>query len=283
MAFDPTALTLAQSFTPDDRSALLHVFVVSGVSFLIVGLAAASLFRNPLHGHVLHAAPKTDGGYAPSQVIAMPQFYLLWLQLFVNVIAGITIISNSVFILADLTKLSAAMIAPLFGLASIFNAFGRCLWGAISDRIGCRHTFAAMFAVQAVTLLLLANAHALLPALAGVSVILLCCGGGFGTMPSFTANCFGTKFMGLNYGLILSAWGFAGLIGPILAARTKDLTGSFSGMLPIIAGLLLAAVILPYLTKQPAHESRAAAKISRPSTISVPFTGTVSVRNFVKP
>jgi OFA family oxalate/formate antiporter-like MFS transporter len=146
----------------------------------------------------------------------MPQFYLLWLQLFVNVIAGITIISNAVFVLADLTRFSPAVIAPLFGLVSIFNAFGRLMWGAISDRIGCNHTFAVMFAAQAVTVLLLAHTHALVPALAAVSVILLCCGGGFGTMPSYNARCFGTKFMGLNYGLILSAWGFAGLVGPLI-------------------------------------------------------------------
>jgi OFA family oxalate/formate antiporter-like MFS transporter len=253
-SFDPTALGVAQSFTADDLGALMHLFVVSGLVFLAVGLAAASLFRNPPPSQLRSAAPNANGGYRPSQIIAMHQFYLLWLQLFVNVIAGITIISNAVFILADLTKLPAAAMAPLFGLASIFNALGRCLWGAISDRIGCSHTFAAMFAVQAVTLLLLAHAHAVLPALIAVSVILLCCGGGFGTMPSFSAHCFGTKFMGLNYGLILSAWGFAGLIGPILIARAKDLTGSFAGDLPLIAIVLSAAVILPYLTDKPAPD-----------------------------
>jgi nitrate/nitrite transporter NarK len=236
----------------------MHVFVGSGVVFLIVGLAAASLFRNPALAHGVirpqhEAAPSVPGGYAPSQVLAMPQFYLLWVQLLVNVIAGITIISNAVFILTDLTKVSAAVIAPLFGLVSIFNALGRCLWGAISDRIGCNHTFAAMFAVQAVMLLLLAHVHGLVPALGGVSVILLCCGGGFGTMPSFNARCFGTKYMGLNYGLILSAWGFAGLIGPLIAARVKDLNGSFTGILPLIAVVLSASVILPYITKNPAQ------------------------------
>jgi OFA family oxalate/formate antiporter-like MFS transporter len=252
--FDPAPLTAAQAFTADDLAALMHVFVVSGIVFLIVGLTAASLFRNP-PSQPLPVVPAADAGYAPSQVIAMPQFYLLWLQLFVNVIPGITIISNAVFILADLTKVSATAIAPLFGLASIFNALGRCLWGAISDRIGCRHTFAAMFAIQAVTLLLLAHAHTLLPALGAVSMILLCCGGGFGTMPSFNAHCFGTKYMGLNYGLILSAWGFAGLIGPILIATAKDFTGSFSGVLPVIAATLAAAVVLPYLTTKPALQA----------------------------
>jgi OFA family oxalate/formate antiporter-like MFS transporter len=259
-AFDPAVLTVQQSFTQDDIGAVMRVFVVSGVVFLVVGLLAASLFRNPPPGYsppvhdVAHQrsnSASSAGGYSPSQVLATPQFYLLWLQLFVNVIGGITIISNAVFILADLTKISAAAIAPLFGLVSVCNAFGRFFWGAISDRIGCNKTFAAMFAVQAVALFLLSHVTDLRLALAAIAVILLCCGGGFGTMPSFNANYFGTKYMGRNYGLILSAWGFAGLIGPIIVARAKDLTGSFAGMLPLIALGLLGAVILPFVTKKP--------------------------------
>jgi OFA family oxalate/formate antiporter-like MFS transporter len=279
--FDPA--TLGVVFSADDLGALMHVFGVSGIVYLIVGLGAASLFRNPAPSQLLGAARTAAEGYAPAQVIAMPQFYLLWLQLFVNVIAGITIISNAVFILTDLTKVAAASIAPLFGLVSIFNAIGRCFWGAISDRIGCNHTFAAMFAVQAVTVMLLANVHGLAPALAAVAVILLCCGGGFGTMPSFNAACFGTKFMGLNYALILSAWGFAGLIGSIIAARAKDLTGSFAGMLPFIAIVLLVSVVLPFVTRKPAQKAAAHEKATRPSTYPVPFPGTVLVRNFVQP
>lgn len=252
--FDPATLTSAQTFTPEDASAVMRVFVVSGLAFLVVGLLAASLFQNP---PLQHAAPgrgplrASARGYTPAQVIATPQFYLLWLQLFVNVIGGITIISNAVFILADLTKSPAATIAPLFGLASVFNALGRFVWGTISDRIGCNKTFAAMFLIQAATLFLLSHVSDLALALAAISVILLCCGGGFGTMPSFNADYFGTKYVGLNYGLILSAWGFAAVVGPIVIARAKDLTGSFAGMLPFIALVLLAAVILPCLTKKP--------------------------------
>ncbi len=195
----------------------------------------------------------TVDSYSPSQIIATPQFYLLWLQLFVNVIGGITIISNAVFILTDLTSVSAAAVAPLFGLVSIFNALGRLFWGAVSDRIGCNKTFAAMFAIQAVTLFLMSGVHDLTLALLATSVVLFCCGGGFGTMPSFNAGCFGTKYMGLNYALILTAWGFAALVGPTLVARAKDMTGSFAGMLPLIALLLAGAVILPFLTKKPSR------------------------------
>ena len=284
--FDPSTLTVAQTLSVADIGAVMRVFVVSGLIFLIVGVAGASRFRNPPSGYTPPGRPRaaptpiTDGGYSPAQILAMPQFYLLWLQLFVNVIAGITIISNAAFILADLTKLSAASIAPLFGLASIFNALGRCFWGAISDRIGCNHTFAAMFAVQAATVLVLAHVHGLVPALGAVSVILLCCGGGFGMMPSFNARCFGTKFMGLNYGLILSAWGFAGLIGPLLIARGKDLTGSFEGMLPFIAIVLAISVMLPYLTKRPPPQPGDADSSSNlvPTIASAPVAASFSTR-----
>lgn len=260
VAFDPGHLLPAQMPTVADIEAVMRVLVGSGVVFLIVGLVAASRFRDPPRGYsppgyssaraAARALP-AGSGYSPAQVLVTPQFYLLWLLLFVNVIAGIAIISNAVFILTDLTGIAAVAIAPLFGLVSIFNALGRIFWGALSDRIGCNNTFAAMFALQAITLIALAGTHDLTVALAAVSVILLCCGGGFGTMPSFNAEYFGTKFMGLNYGLIVTAWGFAGLLGPLLTARVKDLTGSFAGMLPAFSLLLVVSVILPFVTNKP--------------------------------
>jgi MFS transporter, OFA family, oxalate/formate antiporter len=280
--FDLQHLAATQSFTAADAAAVMQVFMASGVVFLLVGLAAASLFRNPPPGYRV-ASPRVLAGrspvesYSPSQIVATPQFYLLWLQLFVNVIGGITIISNAVFILTDLTRVSAAAIAPLFGLVSIFNALGRLFWGAVSDRIGCNKTFAAMFAIQAVTLFLLSDVHDLTLALIATSVVLFCCGGGFGTMPSFNASCFGTKYMGLNYALILTAWGFAALVGPILVARAKDMTGSFSGMLPLIAMVLLGAVFLPFLTKKPTRRPPLAESF-RPSVYEVLETPTGEFR-----
>jgi MFS family permease len=241
--------------TGEGAQTIMPIFIVSGLAFLAIGLPAASILRNPPAAHDADSpagSKRSSVGYPPSSVIRMPQFYLLWLQLFANVIAGITIISNAVVILSDLTRLVPAKIAPLFGVVSVFNAVGRFFWGGISDRIGCQRTFAAMFAVQAVTLYWLCGVHTPAPALAGFAIVLLCCGGGFGTMPSYCAQCFGTRYLGLNYGLVLTAWGAAGLLGPVLGARARDVGISFAGLLPAIACVLMASVILPMLTRRPA-------------------------------
>jgi OFA family oxalate/formate antiporter-like MFS transporter len=85
----PSALSAA------DAHAVMNVFIVSGLVFLLVGLPAAWLFRNPPESYALHkvggsGSKPTSTDYPPSKALAMPQFYLLWLQLLANVIAGIT-------------------------------------------------------------------------------------------------------------------------------------------------------------------------------------------------
>jgi len=95
-------------------------------------------------------------------------------------------------------------------------------------------------------------------AAAATFVVLLCYGGGFGTMPSFAADYFGTRYMGVIYGWILLAWGVAGVVGPIFAARVKDLTGSFGRALPYVAAMLLVATVLPLVTRRPKAEPTSA-------------------------
>jgi OFA family oxalate/formate antiporter-like MFS transporter len=88
-----------------------------------------------------------------------------------------------------------------------------------------------------------------------VAVIGLCYGGGFGTMPSFTADFFGAKYMGGIYGWILLAWGAAAIPSPILIARVRQSTGHYEQALQVIAVVMLASLVLPLL----ARRSRSAA------------------------
>jgi OFA family oxalate/formate antiporter-like MFS transporter len=82
-----------------------------------------------------------------------------------------------------------------------------------------------------------ASSYALFTALA--FVILLCYGGGFGTMPAFAADYFGPKNVGKIYGLMLTAWSFGAVVGPLLISRIRDSTGAYTNALYILAGIML--------------------------------------------
>lgn len=252
-AFNPTQYAL----TSADISAIMAVFIVSGIVFIIIGGACAFLLSNPPQGYTVAGTAATAAtsarSYTPSEALATPQFYLLWLILFLNVTAGILVISNAVPIYSDLTSATAAAAASVYGIVAVFNGLGRFFWGAVSDRIGRNMTYTLMFAIQCVVFFLMANLHSFWGLAIAFAIVLLCYGGGFGVMPSFNADYFGTKFLGQNYGMILTAWGLAGVVGPLIAARVKDATGSFTGALVPVAIMLLIAAIIPFFIKKPAE------------------------------
>jgi OFA family oxalate/formate antiporter-like MFS transporter len=238
---------------------VLRAFTLSGLVFLVLGGAAATFVGNPPAGGSL-PAPRTASvevsgaglDMAPAQALRRPQFWSLWAMLFLNVTAGILFISNAVPILRELTGAPPAAAAAAYGVIAIANGLGRFFWGAVSDRIGRRAAYLLIYGIQVLLFLAASRVHSLGAASALFAVVLLCYGGGFGTMPSFVADWFGTRHLGVNYGWILSAWGVAGLAGPLFVAFVKDRTGGYSGALPWIAGLLACAAVLPAVTRRPA-------------------------------
>jgi OFA family oxalate/formate antiporter-like MFS transporter len=82
-------------------------------------------------------------------------------------------------------------------------------------------------------------------------LILMCYGGGFGTMPAFAADYFGTKNVGPIYGLMLTAWGTASAFGPLLIAHLRETTGSYVSGLHVIAGIMAVSILLPILVRAP--------------------------------
>ncbi|HEX4785443.1 MAG TPA: MFS transporter, partial [Candidatus Sulfotelmatobacter sp.] len=139
--------------------------------------------------------------------------------------------------------------------ASIGNALGRILWAWISDGITRRWTFVTMFLLQ-VGLFWILPSTASAAALTVLSfVILMCYGGGFGTMPAFTADYFGSKNVGPIYGLMLTAWGSASAFGPLLIAQMRQSSGSYTSGLHVVACIMLASMALPILISPPTPRS----------------------------
>ena len=184
-------------------------------------------------------------------MVRTPQFWAAFAMLFLNVTAGILFISNAVPIMRELTGAAPAVAAGVYGTIALANALGRFLWGAVSDRIGRRAAFAAIYLLQVAVFLSVGRFHSLWVVAPLFALVLLCYGGGFGVMPSLVADWFGTRHLGVNYGWVLLAWSLAGVAGPVFVAVVKDRTGSFTGALPVTAGVLAAAVLVPLLVRGP--------------------------------
>jgi OFA family oxalate/formate antiporter-like MFS transporter len=151
----------------------------------------------------------------------------------------------------EITGASAAVAAGLVGIISIANGAGRFLWAWFSDLIGRRWVFLTMFVIQAILFFFLPRIQAF-PAFTAVCFInLLCYCGGFGTMPAFAADYFGAENVGSIYGLMLTAWGFAGVFGPMLIASIRQSTGRYSHALSLIAGVMLCSAVIPLLVRPP--------------------------------
>ncbi|WP_242346057.1 OFA family MFS transporter [Anaeromyxobacter terrae] len=236
---------------------IMRTFIVSGIVFAVLGALCALVIRNPPPGTVPAAAAtpaaaaRATRDYPPSEALRTPQFWALWMMLFLNVTAGILFISNAVPIMRELTGTTPETALAVYGFIALFNGLGRFFWGAISDRIGRNAAYLLIYGSQVVIFFVVGGIHSLPVVAILFAIVLLDYGGGFGTMPSFTADYFGTKYMGVNYGWILLAWGVGGVAGPIFVALVKDATGSFSGALPVIAVVLLVAAILPIVTRRP--------------------------------
>jgi MFS family permease len=226
-------------------------FTGSGLAFGAIGLGAAALLRDPPPAPAAGAPADAPDGWPPSRALRTPQFWALWSMLFLNVAAGILFISSAVPLLCELTGVSSERAVAVYGAIAVANGLGRFIWGAISDRLGRRLAFALIYGLQAAVFSLVGGVHAL-PAVAALfALVLLCYGGGFGTMPSLCADWFGTRHLGVTYGWILSAWGLAGVAGPAFVAAVKDRTGSYLGALPVMAAVLALAVVLPALARAP--------------------------------
>ncbi len=249
----PVATRLIQSV------GVLSTFAYLGIAYLIVTVVTGLFMRNPPDGWkpegwtatATQTSHRAGHDFTLSEALKTWQWHALWLLLFLNTCAGISIISQEAPIFQELTGASAIVAANMVGLASIGNAVGRVFWAWVSDLITRRVTFVAMFVLQALLFWFLPRIGAATFMTIASFAVLMCYGGGFGTMPAFAADYFGPKNVGPIYGLMLTAWGFASAFGPLLIAYMREFNGSYAGALEAIAGLMAVSALVPILVSRP--------------------------------
>ena len=231
-------------------------FRILGVVLFLMCMVGALLLRNPPAGYrpagwtPTPAPERSDRDIPTREMLGMPAFYFLWIAYCLGTTAGLMTISQLVPF-----AVSAGMAAGAAGLfGAIGSASGRILSGWLSDLVGRLATLRIMILVSALAMpaLFFWREEAVLFYLL-VAVVYWCFGAQLSVFASTSADFFGTRHLGLNYGLLFTAYGVAGLIGPIIAGTVFDAFSDYRYAFFIASGLALVALLSMFIARPPAR------------------------------
>jgi OFA family oxalate/formate antiporter-like MFS transporter len=243
-------------------------FFILAALFVVGVTGAAQFYRVPPAGWRppnwnAHAATSAVARreLAPGATLSTWQFYALWLLYFLGTSVGLTAIGEASPLLRQMAAKGGAPLTAgtALGIMSIFNGAGRLGWGAVSDRMGRKAAVLGMCAGSVIACLAFLRAPAgFTPLLAGLCLAAFCYGGYLALMPSFTADFFGPKHVGANYGLLFTAWGICGFVIPGYFAGIMDrartagnLQSGYDEVYFTLAALSLAGAVVCAILRPP--------------------------------
>ena len=235
-------------------------FQILGVVLFLMGMVGTWLLRNPPAGyqpegwHPAKASERTQRDIPTGEMLRMPNFYFLWVAYCLGTTAGLMTISQLVPF-AQSAGMTAAAAAVAVTVGAVGNAAGRIASGWLSDLIGRLMTLRMMILVSAFAMpaLFAWREEAFLLYLF-VVVVYWCFGTQLSVFASTSADFFGTKHLGLNYGLLFTAYGVAGLIGPIIGGWVFDAFDDYQYAFFIAAGLAVVALVSLGFARPPSRE-----------------------------
>jgi OFA family oxalate/formate antiporter-like MFS transporter len=221
-----------------------ETFFYLGIIFAVLVVAGAQLLKVPATSEASSgkASASSDSDFTSSEMLKTKSFYLLWITYFFACISGLLVIGLAKDIGVEMAGLEPVVAANAVAVLALFNAGGRLSWGVISDKLGRVKSILVMFIMTAVSMAALAVVPLTYFIFFGLLAIIAFCFGGFlSVYPVITADFFGTKNLGGNYGLIFIAYGFAAMAGPQIK-NASTLTMAFiiaAGCAALSAGLML--------------------------------------------
>ena len=236
-------------------------FTIFGIIFLVgVTLGALLLSNPPANWKPAGWAPKATSAttaaedFTQGETVRTGSFWMLWLAYVCAAGAGLMVI-GCIKNYGELEcSLSAAVAGSALGLLAIFNGLGRIGWGTISQKLGARRAIAMNAALQALMLFAIYNLGR-----SELALTIAACwvgfnfGGNLALFPLVTAESFGTKYLGANYGAMFTAYGVGGIVMPLLAGRVYDMLGSHFWAFVVAGAVCLVTVLLALGTRAPHH------------------------------
>ncbi|HUR90290.1 MAG TPA: OFA family MFS transporter [Ramlibacter sp.] len=289
MIGSPLAVDMMKHFSTPTTNGVLETFVVLALVYFVFMLGGAFGYRVPATGWKPRGwtAPAAQANNAMitqrhvhvNKVWGIPQFWLIWLLLTMNVSAGIGVIGMASPMLqevfggeligvakkfGELDKAQLGAIAAVAGgfaaLLSLFNIAGRFFWASMSDKFGRKTTYTIFFLLGIVLYASLphsAAAGSKLLFVGAVCIILSMYGGSFSTVPAYLADIFGTQFVGAIHGRLLTAWSTAGILGPVVVNYMREYqlglgvprSQVYNQTMYILVGFLVVGLICNLLVK----------------------------------
>ena len=254
MIGSPLAADLMKYFASPNDVGVMQTFIVMALAYFVFMMAGALGYRVPETGWKpegwtpppaqVNNAMITQRHVHVSKVWGIPQFWLIWMVLCMNVSAGIGVIGMASPMLQevfggtligipakfgdldkDQLKAIATVAAGFTALLSLFNIGGRFFWASLSDKLGRKLTYIVFFVLGGVLYFSVpgsAAAGSIVLFVAAFCIILSMYGGGFATVPAYLADIFGTQMVGAIHGRLLTAWATAGVLGPVVVNYMRE-------------------------------------------------------------
>jgi MFS family permease len=289
MIGSPLAADLMKYFASPNDVGVMQTFIVMALAYFVFMMAGALGYRVPETGWKpegwtpppaqVNNAMITQRHVHVSKVWGIPQFWLIWMVLCMNVSAGIGVIGMASPMLQevfggtligipakfgdldkDQLKAIATVAAGFTALLSLFNIGGRFFWASLSDKLGRKLTYIVFFVLGGVLYFSVpgsAAAGSIVLFVVAFCIILSMYGGGFATVPAYLADIFGTQMVGAIHGRLLTAWATAGVLGPVVVNYMREYQLGlgipreqvYNQTMYILVGMLVVGLICNLLVK----------------------------------
>ena len=227
-----------------------QAFIFMGIGVMVISMSVAQFVRNPPAGYVPAAPAKEVKARASSfpdstwrQMMKTPRFYMMFIMFMATSSVGLMIIGNVTRIATIQMGITyAGTLAFLVSFMAIMNMLGRIIGGFMSDKIGRINMLFVIFGLQIANILGFLVYNNFPTLIIGIIGIGFCFGALLSVFPALTAEQYGLKNYGANYGIMYLAWGLSGVVAPVLADYFYDATGSYNIAYIICAVMMVCMV-----------------------------------------